>query len=260
MGAEINKAIFSITTFYKSDDTKVRAKDLISELSTDERQLLLSIIDNTFDPSTTDCQGLTGKLMMISAKDQTDSFIPIAHEKDAELSSCGKTMMNIWRTIKDLFGTRISDAKLLKEINKFSKIAALEKMNPINTDLDDALLSQEPFNFYEAIVDLDKTKNYELDLTPIFLKDSLDTIVNRFIEKLTERNDDDLDKRYIIFTIASMIRKEILREGSGHFAPKREFSMRNLVEGIKNTGFMNLSLREQNMVRLFILLYQENLK
>jgi hypothetical protein len=248
MAVTFNKIIYEIDKSYKSDDTKGRTKELINELSTEERKVILSILKKSNNPIDTDYGILIRKLVSVSGKD------PIKHEKDAALSPLQKTLMTFWRAIKDLFHTRISDDKLLEEISQFSKDSALEKMNSIQLDLDKELDILKTYNFYEAIVNLDKSKNYELDLTQVFLKDSFDSIINEFIERLaigTTYN--NVTNKYISFSLASLIRKEIIPPTCNLFNPiPRDFTMKTLVKMVDDIGFTKLSIREQNMVRLFI--------
>lgn len=256
MSFEINRAIYSVTTFYKTASTKNRAKELITELSSDERQLLLSIIDKTFDPNTTDCRSLTGKLMTISTKDQTDSFIPIAHEKDADRSSCSKVMMNIWRAIKNLFRTRISDDRLIKKICKFTKKDALTKLNSAKQEVETFLLQPEKQRYESDSTDVLIRKARKVDyLDDDLAKDTFVDIadhptksINYFVDRYINTLDNEDKKELLDDFQGQYVTEKIIEE----FFPTKPLTVNNLLSAIDTKGYETLSTPQKQLIGAFL--------
>lgn len=253
----INKAIYTISSFYKSNETKSRAKELINELSSDERKMILSLLNKDNNPST-GIQGLAVKLLSVTAMTDADTFAPISHEKDAERSSFGKTMMNVWRAIKDFFGTRISDSKLLKEINKFSKNAVLEKMDELDEQFNTELLKPAPVDFNQIVQHLQQSENYTLDLTTIeaasfevisdhdfsYMKKIYIQSAIQLMAEEKNKNLKNLQEMYNHLLLADMIKKEFFSDNS-------IISAETLITKVQARGFDNLSLPQKNLVRMF---------
>lgn len=252
----IDNTIHLITTFYKSDDTKARAKEVINELTSTERSLFHSILKNKNTASADECDSLKAKLVTIIEMDDNGAFLPIPHDKDAALSPRQRIFMNVWRAIKDFFGIRISDAKMLKEICKFSENAALDNMRTIQAEIED-LLNEPPLSFTElndSIGGLDP-HNFSLDLTKYTPEDAHASHLGKFIEKLKE-NEPIKDSDYEFFLIASQTRQTFFRTYS-HFGPPEDFTMERFVEKIDNDAYDKLSDRKKNLAKLFMERYKE---
>lgn len=256
MALSLNRCIYELAHFYKSDETKETVTNRIRELSSADRVMVLSIIKKTNHPVNTDYPYFAQKLKMTNSQD--GSLRTLIATKDAKLSPLKKVMMNIWRAIKDFFGKRVSDDKLLHEICEFSKRAALEKMQEIEKQLDQ---EEYVFAFSEEIKGLDQKGSYTTDLTDLFTQGSQESFVNQFIEALAfNKPTKDLETQYLDFYSGTNVNKTIIKPTSGHFGPKITFTMKTLVDRVNDTVFVNFSTREKNMIGRCIEVFRASIK
>lgn len=97
---------------------KTKAKDCISQLTSQERKSLLEIIKNAQNPSVQITHQATVSLENKLGK--INSNAPIVKEKDAHLNKAEKTAMGVWRSIKNFTRVRKSSDTVLKELDQFA--------------------------------------------------------------------------------------------------------------------------------------------
>lgn len=240
----MTQPICAISTFYRADNTKDRAKDLINELSSQERRMLLTVIKQKDD---TLPQNLIDKLSVISLSE------PIAREKDEKLSSCSKFVMNIWRAVKEFFGTRISDEKLLKKIEQFALNAGLKEMDAAKMEVDADLQEEDSIDWIFVTDNL---------ISKIAENPSLDQLsgISMPLKQLEEHFGHSYIRCQVKGDIRSQTRiKNYIKAAYVEDLIKTQFSLDNttltlsqLHSKIMDKGVDHLTLSERNMIRLFI--------
>lgn len=158
----IRNAVSTIGDFYKTPETKRRAKDLVINLTSTEREVLLKIIKESNSPIPAPNQ-LSKKLQEIHIQDDKGNFLPLT-SKDEGRSSFKLFLINIWRAVKDLFGFRISNKKLLKKIEFYSE--RNDKMSDARADIPGLFYTtSESLEMQLAIVK--KTSNFDKEIIPV---------------------------------------------------------------------------------------------
>lgn len=157
----IRTAISAIGDYYKTPETKSRAENLVNNLTSSEREVILGIIKESNSPIPTPNK-LSKKLQEIHIQDDNGKFLPLTC-KDDGLSSLQLILMNIWRAIKDIFSFRISDKKLLKKIESYAE--RTDKMSDARADIPELFFtSSDCLEMQLAIAK--KTADFDKEIVP----------------------------------------------------------------------------------------------
>ncbi len=152
----IRSGITTVGDYYRTPETIDRAVSLVHDLTSSERDVILQIIKESI-PSLPLKDTLQKKLFSIHNEDALFS-------KDADLSPFMQVLVNIWRTIKDIFGYRISDKKLLKKIADYSDRADI--VSDARADISMILFTNSD-NLVELLGILKNTPEYESEIIPV---------------------------------------------------------------------------------------------
>lgn len=152
----IRNTVAAIGDYHKTPETKSRAEELINDLTSDERKAILQIIKES-NADIPEPNKLAKKLQQIHNIDRLNS-------KDADLSEIQIILMNIWRTVKDIFGFRISDKDLLKKIDAYSEREGL--MSDARADIPELFFTtSDSLEMQLAIAK--KTANFDKEIIPV---------------------------------------------------------------------------------------------
>lgn len=202
----IKEYILEISKYHLSSNPneRSRAKECISQLTSEERKYLLKIINHPSLKQKPPSEQLSNKLSRIKVND------PIVKDKDAHLNRVEKSLMGVWRSGKNILGRRKSSDRVLKEIDEFAISEAIIEnqmrisnlcFNPENNVKKEDLLKSKKI--------LEQTSNYskeifkyENDYKALGLVpgSTFDKVTKAYEKVLKNRPDaatrNDIDKRF----------------------------------------------------------------
>lgn len=214
----IRSAIAAVGDYYRSPETKTRAQDLVNNLTSGERESILQIIKESNKPIPTPYQ-LSKKLREIHTQDNNNNFSPLT-SKDEELSSVQIFLLNIWRVVKDIFGFRISDKKMLSKIEDYS--IRSEVLSDTRADIPELLFSSSE-SLELLLAAARKTTLFDVEIIPVTEYQSLGLIYTQTCFTLEE-----LESAY------RMTLKKHSKDPMRLDAAKKGFQITYALENIKN--------------------------
>lgn len=161
----IKKSILDIAYSHLSSDAneRARAKKCVSQLTSEEREYVLKVIKQAYDPSiklNSPPAQLSNKLSRIKGN------APIVKDKDANLSRAGKSLMGVWRSAKNILRIRKSSDQVLKKIDQF---AISQAINENKKYVNDQCFNKENNIQKDDLLtfkrELQQTSNYSKDFT-----------------------------------------------------------------------------------------------
>ena len=158
----LRNSIATIGDYHKTEETSFRAKDLVTSLTSDDRKLILEII-NESNPPIPNLLQFSKKLQSIQGLDNTSNFFPLT-KKDANRFFIHAAILAVWRAITDFFGFRISDVSLLEQLDDYSN--RTDQLIDARANIPE-LLFDTSSNLEELIKFAKTTENYNLALIPI---------------------------------------------------------------------------------------------